>query len=77
MSGTVEFLGVTYDRDSLPSTLLTYMDAYNATVEARVSGPLDVNDYVFRMNQALQMFGESAVTSAIESLAQAEGVELG
>lgn len=74
--GTVEFLGVTYDRDSLPATLLTYIDAYNDALEARVAGPVDVNDYVFRMNQALQMFGASAVADAIEALAQAEGVEL-
>lgn len=77
MSDTVEFQGTVYQRSSLPTTLLTYIDAYNDAFAARTAGADDVNDYVFRMNQALQMFGESAVTSAIEALAQAEGVELG
>ena len=36
----------------------------------------DTNDYSFRMNQAIQMFGDPVVVAAIQDAADSHGVEL-
>ena len=73
---TVEFHGVTYLRSDLPDTLLTYIDAYNDAVAAGQIDRSETNDYAFRMNQALQMFGEPAVIDAIQTIGDSLGIEL-
>ena len=73
---TVEFHGVTYVRADLPDGLLAYIDAYNQSLAASQASLSDTNDYAFRMNQALQMFGEPAVIAAIQEVADSYGIDL-
>ena len=73
---TVEFHGVTYLRADLPEGLLAYIDAYNQSLAASQTTLSDTNDYTFRMNQALQMFGEPAVVAAIQGVADSYGIDL-
>ena len=73
---TDEFQGVTYLRADLPDGLLAYIDAYNQSLAASQTPVSDTNDYSFRMNQALQMFGDPVVVAAIQDAADSHGVDL-
>lgn len=68
MSNTITFLDQTFNRDELTDTLINYIETYNTVMAApRSKGPND-RDYQFRMNQALQMFGDEEVVAGINLL---------
>jgi len=63
---TVTFLGQTFNTADLSEPVLNYINTYNAVVNGpKGKGPSD-RDYEFRMNQALQMFGNDAVVAGIQ-----------
>ena len=62
----VSFLDQNFLRSDLSDTVLNYIDTYNRVVQNPAQLSPDNNDYDFRMNQALQMFGNSVVTDAIQ-----------
>lgn len=68
MSDTITFLDQTFNRADLTDTLIDYIETYNNVMSApRGKAPEDT-DYEFRMNQALQMFGDEAVVDGINLL---------
>ncbi len=65
---TIIFDGIEYDRDILPEALINYIETYlRATTNPTQKTP-DDTDYDFRMNQAMQMFGEPLVVIEINKL---------
>ena len=64
----VTFLDQTFLRSDLSETLLLYIDTYNRVTQERAIRSPNDRDYDFRMNQALQMFGNTVVTDAIQLL---------
>jgi hypothetical protein len=67
-SQTITFLGTTYNRADLPQNIINYIETYNRNEAiAKQKNPADT-DYVFRMNQALQMFGDPTVVAGIQLL---------
>lgn len=69
---TVSFLGQEFNVEDLSEPVLNYINTYNAVVNGpKAKGPSD-RDYQFRMNQALQMFGNQAVTTGIQLIIATE-----
>ncbi len=66
-SSTITFLGQTFNRSDFDSTLINYIDTFNAVIGAPSKTP-DDNDYLFRMSQAMQTFGDQAVINQINFL---------
>lgn len=65
---TITFNGVTYDRDSLPEAIVDFIETYQTTTNLPTQKTPDDTDFSFRMNQALQMFGEPLVIANIQAL---------
>lgn len=68
MSDTITFLDQTFNRADLTDSLINYIETYNAVIAAPKSRSSEDRDYEFRMNQALQMFGNEAVVGGINLL---------
>lgn len=66
MSGTVTFLGQTFNRDELSESVLAHIDYWNSIIENPDLIPGDHNDFIHRMNQAVQMFGDTLVGYQIQ-----------
>ena len=69
---TVTFLGQELDTAGLSEPVLNYINTYNTVVNAPDRRGADDRDYVFRMNQALQMFGDADVVAQIQAIMEAE-----
>lgn len=65
---TITFLDQTFNRDDLSEAIISYIETYNRVVNAARNKDPDDRDYDFRMNQALQMFGNEEVIAGIELL---------
>ena len=63
---TVPFLGQTFTTEDLSEPVLNYINTYNAVVNGPKGKDPEDRDYQFRMNQALQMFGNEAVIAGIQ-----------
>jgi len=65
---TITFKGITYARSDLSAELIILIETYNAN-QGAVSAKLPTDtDYKFRLNQALQIFGDPVVVLSIEIL---------
>lgn len=62
--------------DRYAGTGLMSTDTDNDSLPVSQTPRNDTNDYSFRMNQAMQMFGNPAVLAAIQDAADSHGVEL-
>lgn len=62
---TVTFLGQEFDTNDLSDPVLNYINTYNAVIGGQHQKAASDRDYHFRMNQALQMFGNQAVVDGI------------
>jgi len=65
-STTITFLGQTFNRADLSQELINYIQTYNEVDAAPKTKSPDDNDFHFRMNQALQMFGDPVVVEQIQ-----------
>lgn len=64
----VTFLGQEFNTTDLSPTVLNYINTYNSVTTGQKQKTPDDRDYEFRMNQALQMFGDDAVVAAVQTL---------
>ena len=65
---TIVFNGVTYNVADLDPVALLYIQTYNKVTGSTPIIDPNTRDYDYRMNQALQMFGDPVVTSSIQDL---------
>ena len=69
---TVTFLGQEFNTADLNESVLNYINTYNELMNGpKAKRPTD-RDYQFRMNQALQMFGDEAVVAGIQLIIDTE-----
>jgi len=69
---TITFQGIVYNRSDLSAELISMIETYNSSGQ-NVSGKTpNMTDYGFRLNQALQIFGDAKVILAIQLLIQLE-----
>ncbi len=64
----ITFLGQEFDTDLLDEDVVNYILTYNRVIDAPRRKGADDDDFDFRMNQALQMFGNQEVVDAIQTI---------
>ena len=69
---TVTFLGQEFNTEDLSEPVLNYINTYNSVINGPKGKSPEDRDYQFRMNQALQMFGNEAVVAGIQLIIDTE-----
>ena len=69
---TVTFLGQEFNTADLSEPVLNYINTYNEVINGQRNKTANDRDYQFRMNQALQMFGNEAVVAGIQLIIDTE-----
>lgn len=65
---TVTFLGQEFNTADLSQPVLNYINTYNLVINGPKAKTASARDFGFRMNQALQMFGDEAVVAAVQTI---------
>jgi len=64
----IYFQGEAYDENAIPESLARYIRTYNRSQNDPETKTPEDTDFDFRMNQALQMFGDDLVVNEISKL---------
>ena len=72
-SSTISFMGQDFDRTALSQQLIDYIETFNRVTTAPEGTNPDDRDFHFRMNQAVQTFGDNAVIDQINYLLSLSG----